>query len=178
VSAPLLLGAAILLGLERLCYIWVWHAPETFRAACARAPLSSVGGCVENLRLLFCGFKIVQIGVFVGWCYVCGDGSLIPGSAAPWAVAVGVASLVLGQWLSASVFHRLGQIGVFYGNRFGYRTPWCQRFPFSWFDHPQYVGAVLSIWGFFMVMRFPNADWYVLPAIETVYYAMGARFER
>ena len=43
--------------------------------------------------------------------------------------------------------------------------------------HPQYVGAVLTIWGFFLVMRFPHADWFLLPAVETVYYSVGAYFE-
>ena len=47
-----------------------------------------------------------------------------------------------------------------------------------WFKHPQYTGALLSIWGFFLVMRFPHDDWYILPALETVYYVLGAYFER
>ena len=177
-NGSLLLGAAVLLSLERLCYIWVWHAPDAFRAVCARPPLSRLGGCVETLRLLFFGFKLLQAGVFVGWCYVHGGGSLRPSAETPWALALGAAAFAIGQWLSASVFHRLGQVGVFYGNRFGHHTPWCEKFPFSCFDHPQYVGAVLSIWGFFIVMRYPNPDWNVLPALETMYYALGARFER
>jgi phosphatidyl-N-methylethanolamine N-methyltransferase len=178
VNGWLLLGAAVLLSLERICYIWVWHAPDAFRAVCVRPPWSRLGGCVENLRILFIGFKLLQAGVFVGWCFVCGGGSLVPWTGPPWAMALGVVALALGQWLSASVFRRLGHVGVFYGNRFGYRTPWCQTFPFTWFHHPQYVGAVLSVWGFFMVMRFPHPDWCVLPTLETVYYALGARFER
>jgi methylene-fatty-acyl-phospholipid synthase len=86
--------------------------------------------------------------------------------------------IVLGQVLNLSVFFRLGKLGVFYGNRFGYPVLWCRRFPFSWFKHPQYTGALLSIWGFFLVMRFPHDDWYLLPALETVYYVVGAHFER
>jgi len=27
-------------------------------------------------------------------------------------------------------------------------------------------------------MRFPHDDWYILPALETVYYVLGAYFER
>ena len=69
-------------------------------------------------------------------------------------------------------------VGAFYGERFGYEVPWCRKFPFSWFKHPQYTGALLSIWGFFLVMRFPHDDWYMLPALETVYYVLGAYFER
>lgn len=44
--------------------------------------------------------------------------------------------------------------------------------------HPQYVGAVLSIWGFFILLRYPEPDdWVTLPLLETAYYALGARFE-
>ncbi len=92
--------------------------------------------------------------------------------------SVGMGLIVFGQILNLSVFYRLGKTGVFYGNRFGHQIPWCRRFPFSWFKHPQYVGALLSIWGFFLVMRFPHDDWYLLPALETVYYVLGAHFER
>jgi hypothetical protein len=27
-------------------------------------------------------------------------------------------------------------------------------------------------------MRFPYSDWYLLPALETVYYVLGAHFEQ
>jgi hypothetical protein len=30
----------------------------------------------------------------------------------------------------------------------------------------------------FLIMRFPHADWYLLPAIETVYYVLGAYCEQ
>jgi methylene-fatty-acyl-phospholipid synthase len=67
---------------------------------------------------------------------------------------------------------------VFYGNKFGYTVSWCRRFPFTIFAHPQYVGTLLSIWGFFLIFRFPHDDWIVLPAIETVYYIVGAHLEQ
>jgi methylene-fatty-acyl-phospholipid synthase len=86
--------------------------------------------------------------------------------------------VIVGQALNVSVFYRLGSEGVFYGRRFGRPVSWIRAFPFSWTDHPQYVGTVLTIWGVFLFMRFPNPDWIVLPALETVYYALGARFER
>ena len=77
-----------------------------------------------------------------------------------------------------SVLYRLGKVGVFYGNKFGHAIPWCRAFPFSLLKHPQYVGAVLTIWGFFLVMRFPHDDWYLLPTLETVYYVLGTYFEQ
>jgi phosphatidyl-N-methylethanolamine N-methyltransferase len=51
------------------------------------------------------------------------------------------------------------------------------EFPYSVLSHPQYVGAVLTIWGLFLMLRFPAADWYLLPLLETVYYAAGSCLE-
>jgi hypothetical protein len=89
----------------------------------------------------------------------------------------GATLMIAGQALNVSVFHRLGKLGVFYGNKLGYRIPWSRKFPFSCLKHPQYVGALMTIWGFFLVMRFPADDWYLLPVLETLYYGFGAYFE-
>lgn len=170
--------AAALLGVERICYLWIWHAPDKFRALCSRPWLTLVSDPVDVLRLLFCGFKILQCAVFVTWCFIYADGSLQPVNGSGWSLGLGATMIAAGQSLNLAVFYRLGKIGVFYGNKFGYRIPWSRKFPFSCLKHPQYVGALLSIWGFFLVMRFPHDDWYILPALETVYYALGAYFER
>jgi phosphatidyl-N-methylethanolamine N-methyltransferase len=116
--------------------------------------------------------------VFVGWCYFFGNGLLVPLSGSPWSLGGGAALVVIGQTLNLSVFYRLGKVGVFYGEKFGYEVRWCHEFPFSLLKHPQYAGTLLSIWGFFLAMRFPHEDWYILPALETVYYSLGAYFER
>jgi len=92
-------------------------------------------------------------------------------------VTIGAMLVIVGQGLNIGVFFRLGALGVFYGSRFGYEIPRCREFPFSLVDHPQYVGALSSIWGFFIALRFPCHDWHVLPALETVYYVMGAWLE-
>lgn len=170
--------AAALLSLERLCYLWIWRAPDVFRILYTQGTVPHASTPVDVVEKLFYAFKVLQATVFLGWCYVYGDGALWPLAGDVWSLGLGGVLLVVGQILNASVFYRLGKIGVFYGNRFGYNVPWCQGFPFSWLNHPQYVGALLSIWGFFMVMRFPADDWYVLPVIETVYYALGAHYEQ
>jgi hypothetical protein len=43
--------------------------------------------------------------------------------------------------------------------------------------HPQYLGAVVSIWAFFAIMRYPHPDWYLLPVVEAMYYVAGATLE-
>jgi phosphatidyl-N-methylethanolamine N-methyltransferase len=171
VSVAALLTAAVLLSAERIAYVWIWRNPDRFRAASQVDP-------VGRLRLLFYAFKGIQLAVFVGWCYVFSDGALWPPPVeGPWLV-LGASLIAGGQLLNWSVFQRLGDVGVFYGNRFGYDVPWCTVFPYSLLEHPQYVGAVLSIWGFFLVMRFPQDDWCALPILETAYYVVGSHLER
>ena len=173
----LLLVAAPLLSLERLCYIYISRAPERFRRFCQRPVVAYLGEPVEVLQKLFYGFKAIQFAVFLGWCYVHGEGSLSPAGRGVLPLATGGALIVVGQLLNCAVFYRLGKVGVLYGNKLGYDIPWSQAFPFSWLKHPQYVGTVCSIWGFFLIMRFPHHDWFMLPALETVYYVLGACFE-
>jgi protein-S-isoprenylcysteine O-methyltransferase Ste14 len=40
----------------------------------------------------------------------------------------------------------IGKVGVYYGTRLGATVPWVEGFPFNVVRHPQYVGAVLSLW--------------------------------
>jgi methylene-fatty-acyl-phospholipid synthase len=167
--------AAGLLSLERVWYACVWRAPDAFKAWCAR---SALGEPVDVMRLSFFGFKILQCSVFLAWCLIHGDGSLLPLGGNALSLAAGTGLVVAGQILNVSVFYRLGKVGVFYGNKLGYRVPWCRKFPFSCLRHPQYVGALLAIWGLFLIMRFPHDDWYLLPALETVYYTLSAYAER
>lgn len=174
----LFLGAAALLSIERLTYLWIWHQPEKFQHRCRESVFDDLRAPVHALRKLFYAFKILQGAVLAAWCYWHGDGTIVALAGDSFANGFGAVLIAVGQALNLSVFYRLGNVGVFYGNRFGYRIPWSQKFPFSIVDHPQYVGALLTIWGFFLIARFPHDDWYVLPALETVYYFAGAYFER
>jgi phosphatidyl-N-methylethanolamine N-methyltransferase len=170
--------AAALLSIERFCYIWVWRNPESFRTLCAESIMAALGAPVAVLQKLFYCFKGIQLGVFFAWCLYYRSGPLGPGTAGVFPFALGGVLIATGQFLNFSVFRRLGEVGVFYGNRFGYEIEWTQEFPFSVLKHPQYVGALLSIWGFFLAMRFPHPDWLIIPCLETVYYMLGAHFEQ
>jgi methylene-fatty-acyl-phospholipid synthase len=177
-SAWLLCTVAVLLSVERIAYVLIWRDPATFKRWSNHPALARLGGPVELLMLLFVAFKVLQLAVFAGWHLALGDGTLWPDSRDPAIVAIGAVLVVAGQALNACVFRRLGKIGVFYGNRLGYEVSWCRRFPFTWFEHPQYVGTVVAIWGFFIVMRFPAPDWMLVPLLETVYYVAGAHLEQ
>ena len=176
-NVGLLALAAVLLAIERATYYTAWTYPGTFRAWSDRLPGGARRGPVETLSRLFLGFKTIQGSVYLSWCWVHG-GTLVPASAGAVVSIVGVGLIAAGLALNASVFHQLGTTGVFYGNRFGFQVPWVQAFPFSWFRHPQYLGAALLVWGFFVVMRYPYPDWYAVPLIESAYYVFISRAER
>jgi methylene-fatty-acyl-phospholipid synthase len=170
-----LLFSAIALAVERLTYAGVWHRPDLFSRIC-RMILPSKDP-VDVLAGMFVGFKVVQAVVFAAWCIDHGDGlGRATDDLAP--LAAGLGLIVAGQVLSLGVFARLGRRGVFYGNRLGHDVAWCRGFPFSIVRHPQYVGTVLTIWGFFIAMRYPAPDWTALPVLETVYYVLGALAEQ
>jgi phosphatidyl-N-methylethanolamine N-methyltransferase len=170
------LAAAILLSFERLTYIWASRRPGSFRRICQHSLGGILGDPVDAVRRLFYGFKALQLATFFSWCDYFGHGSLVMVHESLIPATTGAMLMVIGQGLNFGVFYRLGR-GVFYANRFEQEIPWCREFPFSLFDHPQYVGAVASIWGFFIAMRFPSHDWYLLPALETIYYGIGACLE-
>lgn len=173
-SLPLLLAAAALLALERASYVWIARRPRSFLAAA-----STIAGTAEDptrvVERLFFGFKLLQAAVFAAWWLV--HGELAPPDAPPWALGAGAFAITAGQTLNVAVFRRLGRTGVFYGDRFGHDVPWIEGFPFSVARHPQYLGTVATIWGLFAIARFPHPDWWALPALETLYYGIGARLE-
>ena len=163
--------AAALLAVERVSYVLVWRYPDRFRQLVRSDP-------VDALQKLFLLFKLIQISVFTGWIITFSE-SFPPMPTADWPwLALGCALIALGQILNMAVFWRLGKVGVFYGNKLGHEVPWVQGFPFSLVPHPQYVGTLMSIWGLFLVMRFPHSDWSVLPLISTFYYLLAMRLER
>lgn len=169
--------AALLLALERVSYILIWHHPETFRRLCAHGLIPGQSDPVDALRTLFLGFKIIQLGAFLAWMLHFGGQFPPLPTAGPAQLWLGSALLAFGQILNISVFWRLGKRGVFYGNRLGHQVPWVEGFPFSLVPHPQYLGTLLSIWGLFLIMRHPHPDWIVLPLISTVYYLAAMRLE-
>lgn len=174
-SWVLLADVIPLLGIERACYVWISRAPETFRQWCERPAVARWGEPIAIVQLLFFAFKLLQGAVFLGWCVILGGPALPPIQTLP--LTAGLATVLVGQALSTLVFYRLGRVGTFFGDRLGYRGRRCRAFPFSVLSHPQYVGAVLTVWGFFLIMRFPHADWALVPAAETLLYVAGALLE-
>lgn len=169
---------ALLLSLERITYVWVSHRPSHWQAMCQQPPLNALGrDPVTVVRRLFIGFKALQIGVFFTWCMIAGATLLPWPTAPPVVIAGGLTGVIAGQILSTAVFQQLGSTAVFFGGELGYASGRVDGFPFNLMPHPQYVGALVSIWGFFLIMRYPNPDWLILPLVETAFYAAGAYLE-
>lgn len=47
-----------------------------------------------------------------------------------------------------AIYKAIGVDGVYYGTKLGAKVPWCTDFPFNVVAHPQYVGSVLTVLGF------------------------------
>ena len=170
--------AAAALAIERLAYIGVSRYPSAFERLVAQHRALARVGPIDAITTAFLGFKLLQGAVFVAWCVAYSETGSPHHVVDTDAVVAGAILVGIGQLLNLRVFYVLGRVGVFYGNHFGNPPRWHTGFPFSLMRHPQYVGACLSIWGIFLVMRFPYPDWYVLPVLETAYYAAGSALER
>ena len=169
--------AAVLLAAERASYIVIARRPDLFLALYARLDPARASTAVRVVERLFLAFKGLQFGVFIAWGYVHGGRFSWPASHGPFVMVLSWALALAGQILVVSTFYHLGRTGVFFGNQLGYAVPRCRAFPFSLLAHPQYVGTLLTIWGGFTLVRFPHADWWALPLLETVYYLGGMWLE-
>jgi hypothetical protein len=177
VSLVALAIAAVLLAVERACYVVIARRPDLFLTVYARLDPRRKSSAVALVERLFFAFKGLQFGVFITWCYVHGGRFPFPAPHGLFVMGLSWALAIAGQVLVVSTFYRLGRTGVFFGEQLGYAVPRCRTFPFSLLAHPQYVGTLLTIWGGFMLVRFPHDDWFALPLLETVYYLGGMWLE-
>lgn len=177
-TAIAITSAIILLSFERLFYVFAWHFPDNIRKLQATKLFRKTQEPTDVVKYFFYVFKVLQLAVFTGWWYYFSDGTWSLSGLFGVAAILAVIAIVVGQILNFAVFIKLGERAVFYGNKFGYSVRWHDGFPFNVVAHPQYVGTVTSIWGVFILLRFPNPDWWIVPLIETVYYTAGAHLER
>ena len=95
-----------------------------------------------------------------------------------WTLLLSIVLIAIGQTLNAFVWYRIGVEGVCYGKTFGRNPPWCTQFPYNLLSDPQYIGAIFTVWGLFLlVSEGAPLDWFVIPVIETVYYMVSMKVE-
>mmetsp|Transcript_26956 Transcript_26956/g.46806 ORF Transcript_26956/g.46806 Transcript_26956/m.46806 type:complete len:203 (+) Transcript_26956:70-678(+) len=169
------------LSIERFLYGWIYHFPDSFKAACGKSPLSDVlqwaeGKYWDVAKRLGVYIKVFQFGI-IGWDVLIRHGLRL--SSQPVLIVVGLVLVAIGQVLNAAVFNAIGAIGVYYGGQLGYEVPWCTCFPYNTgISDPQYWGVILFIWGVYIVMA-PTANildsYYFIPWVETFWYVTSMK---
>lgn len=91
-----------------------------------------------------------------------------------WLAFLGLACY--GQSLNVGIFQAIGHDGVYYGFKLGRKIPWVTGWPFDSVSHPQYVGSVLTIWGFVALVlgQYPGTQLLVAAGVWTMVYAATA----
>lgn len=133
--------------LEKMSYSFVCNRPKTFLSI-MKHYTSLTDPCEFVHRCLMTG-KVGQVAPLVyAWFNI----GTIP-SLTSLTTFILVAAFVAGQILNFSVYNAIGFNGVYYGIKFGKKIPWTYAFPYNvtWLKHPQYIGAVLSILGGFLL---------------------------
>ena len=154
-----------LLALPNAIYIWLWILPGAWINTTKRAtPIfggswpsdktSQGDKACQYLAVLAHTIKMIQAACVVAWFRLYSPDSLTVSSvlAQPaWRLVLGVAGVAFGQCLNVAIYAAIGRNGVYYGSRLGAPLgPWCSGFPFNIpvvGRHPQYTGALLSLWG-------------------------------
>ena len=81
--------------------------------------------------------------------------------------------IMVGQLLNFSVYYTLGLEGVYYGSLYNKNLPIIHGWPFNVCKDPQYVGAVLTLYGIFLFFPyfeiFVNTVYGILWFITTAY---------
>jgi methylene-fatty-acyl-phospholipid synthase len=150
-------------SLERLTYMYVWNYPHVWMKFCSRLPKSFGKPCAILGNTLPCN-KVIQASSVLLANYmspmglprrVTGEG----GDLNEYAIFMGIQMFIIGQFLNWAVYATIGKKGVYYGCRLGEKVPWVEGPPFTMVVHPQYVGAILSLFGLGLVTITPwHAD--------------------
>ena len=78
--------------------------------------------------------------------------------------------ILTGQTLNMSVYSKLGITGVYYGNKFGYKTKWITSFPYNILSNPQYVGCILTFLGLYGLIDTHYIIYSIILYLITMYF--------
>jgi hypothetical protein len=173
-SPEVILGLAMFLP-ERFLYTFVWVAPKLYTKMVS---MIGTGPMFEPIEFLFQGFvlcKGLQAGAFIQLYLRCGVPPIWETSDfSIWQMTTGISMMAVGQILNMWIYAAIGKKGVYYGCRLGAKIPWVYGRPFSLCPyHPQYVGAVLTIFGGVIALATPQhceKGWLALCAGQLVSY--------
>lgn len=178
---------AAVLSIPHILYYSIWTNPRRFQALYKTDVAIRKESGTKSLRvteffmMIATSLKCIQMLVIITFIKKL-TGSFLPPFNFNFSKLVAVVLLGVGQSLNAGIYNAIGVDGVYYGVRLGYKIPWYKGFPFEFLGfpiyHPQYIGAVLSIWGlafFFELQAFPMALY--LFTTWTFYYIITAIVE-
>lgn len=159
-----------ILSLPHLLYVWLWTRPQDLRNVAERP--------VATFANLAYALKGVQFATVIYWwmqtqgnVFEWKDTNLLQ-------VVLAAALLAIGQALNVGIYRAIGKPGVYYGCRLGESVPWHDGFPFNVVRHPQYVGAVLTVWGMVsLVFRTTHPGLLGVATFWTTLYTITALIE-
>ena len=164
----------VALSLERLFYGVVWHRPKAVSKLAKKFSHEQLEP--EFILSAVSAFKLVQVAVFASWYYLHFGMELPPVRPTFPTVLASICTFAIGQVLNLSVWYQIGKDGVCYGIKYGRSVPWCTSFPYNVMAHPQYTGAILTVWGMFgLLSQSAPSDWFSIPIIETVLYVLSMK---
>ncbi len=147
VQEPLFLLIILCLAFERMCYTIVWLFPSHFCHWAENGPLRNLGEPLDVIVFLFYVSKVFQFGSMGGFYAITADPVNLS-QLSLLRIVTGSQLLIVGQILNISIYNAIGKAGVYYGYKIGVPVPWVTGFPFNVFTmHPQYAGAVMTIFG-------------------------------
>lgn len=164
------LTSCLLLAIQPITYYYLGHYSPLLPY------LKKKTGILEPYWVRYCCtlFKFLQ--GYVSYTEIMKLGGLETISLTAVTVPLSVVLVGFGQYLNYAVFQKLGVYGVFYGNVYGYKTPWVTGFPYNVVGHPQYVGVMLTVLGIFVLWS-SQPLWYVMPVITATYYLIEILIE-
>lgn len=161
------------ISVPHLLYAVVWFRPALWKSIFSVNPCQAFAQVATYLKVFQAAcwiFWYVRVGPFMALSEI----SLVN-------VILAIALLCGGQALNVGVYKTIGRDGVYYGNKLGGKLgPWVTGFPFNVVPHPQYSGAVMSIWGVFLLTCMDPAHFLrgiVIMTAWTLFYAMSAFIE-
>ncbi|CAL8465565.1 g5101 [Coccomyxa elongata] len=125
-----------------LMYALIWFLPGLWKRVFSKP--------VKAFKVAATIGKALQFSAVVGWYVVKSREQglkldLLKVTWLQWGLFFGL--VFLGQVLNIAVYQTLSTNGVYYGAKLGKKVAWKHGFPFNTVSHPQYLGAVLTIWG-------------------------------
>jgi methylene-fatty-acyl-phospholipid synthase len=150
---PLLIAAVTL---SSLLYTLIWLRPRLWLALCSHPSLAGIAP-TRAMALCAHALKALQFALCAALFLEQQPHSARPSLLAAFLangiknILPGAALLVLGQHLNYCVYVLLGEEGVYYGSKLGCAIPWVREWPYSHVRDPQYVGALASLLGAFLL---------------------------